>query len=33
MQTIEYLLRVKSGAWTGGPDTQLVGFDMTVEYD
>jgi hypothetical protein len=33
MQTTDYLLRMKSGAWTGGPENQLVGFDMTVEYD
>jgi hypothetical protein len=33
MQTADYLLRMKSGAWTGGPENRLVRFDMTVEYD
>jgi hypothetical protein len=33
MHTAEYQLRMKSGAWTAGSGNQLVGFDLTVEYD
>jgi hypothetical protein len=39
MNRTHYILRPKSGAWTGHPsrsdanDYQILGFDMTVEYD
>jgi hypothetical protein len=33
MNRTSYTLRPRSGAWTGGPDSRFVGFDITVQRD
>lgn len=32
MKRTEYVLRPRSGGWTGGIDSRLVHFDMTLEH-